>query len=446
MAVDSATLDRATAGPSPLDALFETDALSEVVQCLDAASVVRLSRASRGLRGALTVVHPVSGRRAIKVAHFSLDRPSPSPPRALFDLHWASLKSLTFRIPEDGTYAKHGKDFWRECFVLLTFGLRDCVRLESFAADLRPFHELEGEFDRYLYDYFARNLRECARLKSLRIWNEYAPWGRRSDRTYYSPGFLRALAPTLRARASTLEELYLLFGDVPAGAEEAPPAWRGARDAEAVELFESVVALERLRDLSVQMKLKTSALLNVLLFVAETTRRAGRALPSSGTLRAFSLTCILYRYQDGTYGPLPTPLPVAPLLALIAKADLSKLLLRVPNTCWDQDGMRELSRCLTERKPRPSLIGLYFHRYRPAGGKFPKCILDYVESREGCANNCIIVNGLHCGDAEEDEVMDALEKYHNSEGAQCLSFSRDDLKPGMEGLAQFEVKGPMMRW
>ncbi|KAL7548026.1 hypothetical protein ACHAWF_011307 [Thalassiosira exigua] len=409
------------------------DLLAEFVHLLDAPSTFHLALATRGLLDLLTVADPVDERkRKVKISSFKVADLSP---RILPEVDFALLKRLDFRLPEDGTFSRYGINVFRDCFIALSAGLREALLLEELSVDLRPFYELEATRDGPYYERLGRNLLECRKLKRLTVRNEFAPWGRDSDRTYYSPDLLRALVPAIRARSSTLERLCLGFGDVPVGAEEVH--YPEARAAEIGALFEAVVSLERLRDLDLEMKLGTNNVLNDLLAAAGRIARGRQGpLPFSRNLEVFKLNCVGNIEALDAYDPVP---PIAPLLTMIAESSgLSALMLGVPPTHWNGDGMRELPRCLMEDKPRMCALHLYFHGHRPQDGKVPDWLLAYVQSRKACQINDILVNGLDCGATEDDHVEDALEGYHGGEGTECLWYER--------GTITFEAKGRMINW
>lgn len=458
-----------------------TSVLTDVSKFLDVMSTINLSMTCRSLRGSLTTCDDDDGDIAaghypkIRAMHFSLgdsslfrDGPAHNPAfgvtnlatRALSRLHFPSLRTLHFRLA-GGNNSKppplaNPDEELRDTFVHLAMGLENATNLEELHLDAGLIMKYEPYNSHMIYETFARNLaRGCRRLKSLKLMNHLSA---RGGQSYYSPRMLRALVPAVMKLGSSLEEVTLLIGNRPvaisdgvvvhpstaASASATATAMR-AGNAAAGDLFLATLRLPNLREFDLQLNLASSPLLNVFLDAAARVVRGvspggRRRLPSSESIEKFMVTCVLYKVPEGSASPLPSPLGLAPALALLGGEcpRLRSLVVRVPPACWDADASRELGGALLAGKPKLRQLGLYFHGHECATGACLQHLLEYVREREACDENLVHVSGLECREGAGMEEEEALDGYHTKDGRKCLSHDANGMV--------FQAKGRVIRW
>lgn len=250
----------------------------------------------------------------------------------------------------------------------------------------------------------------------------------------YSIGLLLALIPVIEKRVSTLEEVTLLIGNAPTEKNSSRAYINAAQD-----LFVAILSLQRLKEFNLQLNLATSRLMNDFLQAANQVYQRSGTLPSSESIEKFTLASKLYRVPEGMVNPLPTPLSLAPCLALLGEcSNLQFFMVRVPSACWDSSSTSTLHNLLSN-KPRMRQLGLYFNGYECESGRTLEYILGYIQERENrqdCKDNLIHVSGLECYNSENGEEEE-LGRYY-CRGENCLTS-------GENGFV-FQARGFYKRW
>lgn len=348
--------------------------------------------------------------------------------QALPNIHFPSVERLEFRLPRSTTRVfANTDDELRDSFIYLAVGLESATNLEELHVDIALMIKYDGFNSRMIYEVFAKNLAKCKKLKRLKIFNSYII----QRESYFSLGFLLALIPAIEQGVSTIEEVTLLIGNRPV-AVPTPKVQLNA----ALDLFVAILRLQKLKQFNLQLNLYTSSLLNIFLQAAQHVRQTAGTLPSE-LVESFMLTCVLYKVTEGVPNRLPSPLSLAPCLALLGNSlNLKAFVVKVPPACWDSKGVVDLKNVLSS-KPHLRQLGLYFSGYECASGKCLEYILDYIQERENCPDNSIHVSGLECHNAKFDEE-EALDRYYSREGQKCLSWDDKGLK--------FQATGYMIGW
>lgn len=437
--MDSTTTVRA-------DAAILINILPDIKNYLDVESTVQLSQTCRTLHGLLTEGSGGSYPK-IKQSYFTFGDPSlwrdditgRRVDRALVDkntkmkslatvvlpkVHFPSLKRIEFRLSPGKTFSNREEEL-RDAFVFMTMGLGSASELEEFYIDCGHIMKFDTFNSKMVYEIFAMNLASCKKLKRIKIFNHYHGQGGQS---YYSIGFLHSLIAMMKERVLTLEEVTLLIGNHPTKA----PITKAYKTA-AYDLFTTILKLQGLQDLNLQLNLASSPLLNLFIQASQHVLKTLGKLPSEA-IRKFMITCVLYKAQEGQPNPLPTPLSLAPCIALLGDSpNLHAFVIRVPPACWDNSCEDALKDLLTD-KPKMRQLGLYFHGYTSIHGHCFDHILKYIKEREQYTDNLIHVSGITKepkGDAEE-----GLNSYFNKEGQKCLT--QDD-----KGII-FQARGQMI--
>jgi len=341
-------------------------------------------------------------------------------------IHFPSLKRLEFRFP-----SSNFPNELRDSFVNMAIGLESASNLEELHIDMSLVMKFDNFYSQMIFEVFSKNLAKCKKLKRIKILNQFKGQGVKSD---YSIGLLLALIPAIEKGVSTLEEVTLLIGNAPTTKPTSKAYINAAHD-----LFVAILSLQRLKEFNLQLNLASSPLLNIFLQAANQVYQISGTLPSSDSIEKFTLASKLYTMPEGVVNPLPTPVSLAPCLALLGESSsLHKFVVRVPSACWDSNSASALKNLLSH-KPKMRHLGLYFNGYECTSGRCLSCILDYMQERENMENfpNLIHVSGLECYNTRHGEE-EALERYYSREGEKCLSWDENGLV--------FTVRGYFKRW
>lgn len=309
-----------------------------------------------------------------------------------------------------------------------------------------------------LYDHFACNLARLKKLRILKIMNYYLDVGEYnlfpitslSNFSYYGIGFLHAFTPLIQAHIllgnqGGLEEVTLNLGNAPAPPRESTVVGAGGDEAEeaaaepesswltypswsdnaALDFFTAVLSLQSMKEFNMQLDLASSTLLNDFLAAADIVHQQFGYVPSSMVLQSSSVVGTLYKPRMGVQNPLPQPLSLFPCLALLGNCpNLHTFMVRLPPSCWDDDGLTAAQQ-LMQNKPNMRTLGLYFHDYQCTNSQIAnsllKTLLQYLKERENKYGNLIIISCLHFSDDDDADVWeDSLDRFYTKEAMKCL--------------------------
>ena len=381
---------------------------------IDLISLISVSKSCNKLRQ--LVVDDNSGKikASILKVPYDLDEDCPygpiseHGPRLLNIVHFPSLVKLDISFPSihyslRTSGAVNENDF-PLALPILARKLEDASNLEVFKIDVTDLILYEdGGRPQVAYNILKNNLIHKKKLRTIIISNS---GGAGVVACQYSTPFLDAMVPVIQECTSCLEEIRLFCGGAPSSSNY-PNAM--------LDFFEAALSLPNLKQFHINTMVfrEYAPLLNSFMGACQSIQNS-RGWIASNVLKGIG---ILIKAAHDDQSELHLQSVMYHFFSILSKVNsLKMIMLMLPLTCWNGNGISALSSCLESSSSSLKYVCLHFEGYKDGSGKqLLKFLLKIVNGKSDFQSNFQGIGYLADQDNSFKALVPFVEKVENKD-------------------------------